>query len=66
MILHYQKFGINIDEGFPEPDEDGRYPNGDDDATEKADQIDVLVTDENVDDIDEPDDDEDLCEESES
>lgn len=66
MILHYQKFGINIDEGFPEPNEDGTYPNNDDNAdTEKPDEIDEMVTDEDVDDTGEPDDDE-MCEAAEN
>ena len=60
MILHFQKFGINIDEGFPEPNEDGSYPNGDDDNTdtEKPEEIDEMVTDQDVDpDTDEPNED---------
>jgi hypothetical protein len=55
-ILHFQRFGINIDD-WPEPNEDGTYPNNDDNAdTEKPDEIDEMVTDEDVDpDTDEPD-----------
>jgi hypothetical protein len=56
-ILHLQCFGINIDD-WPEPNEDGTYPNGDDNAdTEKPDEIDEMITDEDVDDTGEPDDD---------
>ena len=56
-----QRFGINID-GWREPNEDGTYPNGGDNAdTEKPDEIDEMVTDEDVNDIGEPDDDE-MCE----
>ena len=63
-ISHFQQYAINIDEGFPEPNEDGTYPNGDDNAdTEKPDEIAVMVTDEDVDpDSDEPDDDGEMCE----
>ena len=64
-ISHFQQYAINIDEGFAEPNEDGTYPNGDDNAdTEKPDEIDEMVTDQDVDaDTDEPEeDDEDLCE----
>jgi hypothetical protein len=40
---------INID-GWPKPNEDGTYPNGGDNAdTEKPDEIDEMVTDEDVD-----------------
>jgi hypothetical protein len=58
-ILHLQQYAINIDEGFPEPNEDGTYPNDDDSAdTEKADQIDEMVTDADIDPgTGEPDDD---------
>jgi hypothetical protein len=59
-ILHFQRFGIKVDETWPEPNEDGTYPSSDAD-TEKPEEIDVLVTDEDVDDTGEPDDD-DLCE----
>ena len=64
MILHYQKFGINIDDTWTEPNEEGTYPNSDDNAdTERPDEIDEMVTDEDVNDTGEPDDDEnDLCE----
>ena len=64
-ILHLQRFGINVDDIWPEPNEDGNYPNSDDDNadTEKLDEIDEMVTDQDVNpDTDEPDDDEDLCE----
>ena len=64
-ILHLQRFGINVDDTWPEPDEDGRYPDGDDDNadTEKPDEIDEMITDEDVDpDTDEPDDDDEMCE----
>jgi hypothetical protein len=64
-ILHLQRFGINVDDTWPEPDEDGRYPNEDDDAdSEKPDEIDEMITDENVDpDSMEPDEDDDeMCE----
>jgi hypothetical protein len=63
-ILHFQRFGINIDEGFPEPNADGPYPSGDDDNadTEKPDEIDEMITDEDVDDTGEPDDDDEMCE----
>ena len=61
-VLHLQRFGINVSETWPEPNEDGIYPNGGDNAdTEKPDEIDEMVTDEDVDDIGEPDDDE-MCE----
>jgi hypothetical protein len=61
MIQHLQRFGINVDEGFPEADEDGKYPNDDDAGTDtnSPDEIDEMITDEDVDpDTDEPDDDE--------
>jgi hypothetical protein len=63
-VLHLQRFGINVDDQWPEPNEDGSYPNGDDgDGTEKADQIDEMITDEAVDpDTLEPDDDDEMCE----
>jgi hypothetical protein len=65
-ILHLQRFGINVSETWPEPNEDGTYPNGDDEDnayTEKPDQIDEMVTDADVDDSGEPDDDDDdFCE----
>jgi len=40
-ILHLQHFGINVDDTWPEPNEDRSYPNGDDDNadTEKPDEI---------------------------
>ena len=62
-ILHLQHFGINVDDTWPEPNEDRSYPNGDDDNadTEKPDEIDEMITDEDVDDTGEPDDDE-MCE----
>jgi hypothetical protein len=63
-ILHFQRFGINI-EDWPEPNDDGTYPNGDDDNadTEKPEEIDEMVTDEDVDpDTGEPDDDDEMCE----
>ena len=47
-ILHVQRFGINVDDGFPEPSEDGTYPN-DEDNNEKPDEIDEMITDEDVD-----------------
>ena len=61
-ILHLQHFGINVDDTWPERNEDGSYPNGDDDNadTEKPDEIDEMITDEDVDDTGEPDDDE-IC-----
>ena len=51
MIKHLQRFGINIDEGFPEADEDGKYPNDDDAGTDtnSPDEIDEMITDEDVD-----------------
>ena len=56
VIKHFQRFGINIDD-WPEPNEDGTYPNDDDNADiEKADEIDEMITDEDVDDTGEPDD----------
>jgi hypothetical protein len=63
-ILHFQRFEINIDEGFPVPNEDGSYPNSDGDSadTEKPEEIDEMVTDEDVDDTGEPDDDDEMCE----
>ena len=60
MILHFQRFGLNIDD-WPEANEDGSYPNSDEGNTEKPDEIDEMITDEDVDDTGEPDDDEDLC-----
>jgi hypothetical protein len=60
MIKHFQRFGLNVDD-WPEANEDGSYPNGDEDNTE-ANEIDVLVTDEDVDDTGEPDDDDEMCE----
>jgi len=51
MIKHLQRFGINVDEGFPEADEDGKYPNDDDAGTDtnSPDEIDEMITDEDVD-----------------
>ena len=46
MIKHFQRFGLNVDD-WPEANEDGSYPNGDEDNTE-ANEIDVLVTDQDV------------------
>ena len=39
-ILYFQRFGINIDD-WPEPNEDGTYPNGEDHnaVTEKPDEM---------------------------
>ena len=69
MIKHLQRFGINVDEGFPEADEDGKYPNDDDAGTDtnSPDEIDEMITDEDVDpDTLEPDDDDEgLCESDE-
>jgi hypothetical protein len=45
-ILHFQWFGINIDEGLPDPNEDGTYPNDDED---RPDEIDEMITDEDID-----------------
>jgi hypothetical protein len=60
-VLHVQRFGINVDDTWPEPDEDGRYPNDDDSDdtdTEQPDEIDTLITDQDVDpDTDEPNED---------
>jgi hypothetical protein len=63
MIKHLQRFGINVDDAWPESNEDGIYPNSDDDNahTEKRDEIDEMITDQDVDDTGEPDDDE-MCE----
>jgi len=64
-ILHLQRFGINVDEQWPEPNEDGTYPSRDEDNgnTDKADQIDEMITDEDVDpDTLEPDEDDEMCE----
>ena len=64
MIKHFQRFGINVDDTCPEPNVDGSYPNSDDDNadTEKPDEIDEMVTDQDVNpETDEPDDD-DFCE----
>jgi hypothetical protein len=67
VIKHFQRFGINVDD-WPEPNEDGTYPDDDDNAdnsnTEKPDEIDEMITDEDVDDTGEPDDDDDdeMCE----
>ena len=63
-VLHLQRFGINVSETWPEPNEDGTYPNDEDENnTEKPDEIDDLITDQDVDpDTDEPEEDEeDLC-----
>jgi hypothetical protein len=60
-ILHLQRFGINVDDTWPKPNEDGTCPNGnnDDVDAETPDEIDEMVTDQDVDpDADEPDDDE--------
>jgi hypothetical protein len=68
MIKHFQHFGINIDEGFPEADEDGKYPNDDQDTdTNSPDEIDEMITDEDVDpdSLEPDDDDEGLCESDE-
>jgi hypothetical protein len=68
-ILHLQRFGINVDDTWPEPSEDGSYPNGDNDTadTEKPDEIDEMITDEDVDpdSLEPDDDDEGLCESDE-
>lgn len=66
MILYFQRFGINVDDTWPEPNEDGTYPNSDENNTEKPDGIDEMITDESVDATGEPDDDEDLCESTEN
>jgi hypothetical protein len=61
MIKHFQRFGINIDKGFPEGDEEANTPNDDDAGTDtnSPDEIDEMITDEHVDPgTDEPDDDE--------
>jgi hypothetical protein len=55
MILHFKRFGINIDD-WPAANEDGSYPNDDEGNTEKAEKINEMITDEDVDpDTDEPD-----------
>jgi hypothetical protein len=43
-VLHLQRFGINVDDTWPEPNDDGTYPNGDDDnaGTETHDEIDEM------------------------
>jgi hypothetical protein len=59
-ILHFQRFGINVDDTWPEPNEDGTYPSGDDDNadSEKREEIDEIITDQDVDpDTDEPNED---------
>jgi hypothetical protein len=59
-VLHLQRFAINVDDAWPEPNEDGTYPNGEDHnaVTEKPDEIGEMITDQDVDpDTDEPDDD---------
>jgi hypothetical protein len=60
MIKYFQRFGINVDDTWPEPNDDGTYPNSDADNadTEKPNEIDEMLTDQDVDpDTDEPNED---------